>query len=94
MLTQVEFLLAQNATSDFYLTQIVSYHEPASVARFLTETRRRNLSRPCLFVVLYYRSTTLRTLRALAQFLDMPAKTLTCEFEAGATAITRSRLSR
>jgi 5,10-methylenetetrahydrofolate reductase len=83
---QVEFLLAPNATADFYLTQIVSHHEPASVARFLEETRRRELSRPGLFGVFYYRSANPRTLGALAQFLDVPAEALTREFEAGATA--------
>lgn len=83
---QVGYLLAPNATADFFLTQIVSHHTPAPVARFLEETRRQELSLPGLFGVFYYRSANARTLTALGQFLDVPAEALTREFETGATA--------
>ena len=83
---QVGYLLAPNATADFYLTQIVSHHDPAPVARFLDEGHRRELTVPGLFGVFYYRSVHPRTLAALGRFLDVPAEALTREFEAGATA--------
>ena len=84
--TQVEYLLAPNATADFFLTQIVSHHDAASVAGFLAEGRRRGLMLPGLFGVFYYRSSNPRTLTALGRFLAVPAEGLTREFEAGATA--------
>ena len=83
---QVGYLLAPNATADFFLTQIVSHHDPAPVARFLEEGRRRGLMLPGLFGVFYYRSANPRTLATLGRFLDVPAEALTREFEAGATA--------
>ena len=83
---QVEYLLASNATADFYLTQIVSHHDPAPVARFLNEGRRRGLLLPGLFGVFYYRSANPRTLATLGRFLGGPVDALTREFEAGATA--------
>ena len=83
---QVGYLLAPQATADFYLTQIVSHHDPASVADFLDEGRRRELAIPGLFGVFYYRSANPRTLATLGRFLDVPAEALTREFDAGATA--------
>ncbi len=83
---QVGYLLAPHATADFYLTQIVSHHDPTPVARFLDEGRRRELTTPGLFGVFYYRSANPRTLATLSRFLDVPAEALTREFEAGATA--------
>jgi 5,10-methylenetetrahydrofolate reductase len=83
---QVEYLLAPNATADFYLTQIVSHHDPAPGARFLEEGHRRGLTLPGLFGVFYYRSANPRTLATLGQFLDVPAEALAREFEACATA--------
>ena len=83
---QVGYLLAPNATADFYLTQIVSHHDPAPVARFLNEGRRRGLLLPGLFGVFYYRSANPRTLATLRRFLGVPVEALTREFEAGATA--------
>lgn len=83
---QVEYLLAPNATADFYLTQIVSHHDPAPVASFLDEGYRRGLTLPGVFGVFYYRSANPRTLATLGKFLDIPAEALTREFEAGATA--------
>ena len=83
---QVGYLLAPHATADFFLTQIVSHHDPAPVARFLEEGRRRGLMSPGLFGVFHYRSANARTLATLGRFLDVPAEALTREFEAGATA--------
>ena len=83
---QVGYLLAPNVTADFFLTQIVSHHEPAPVAGFLQEARRRGLLLPGLFGVFYYRSANPRTLAALGRFLAVPAEALTREFETGAVA--------
>ena len=83
---QVGYLLAPNATADFFLTQIVSHHDAAPVARFLDEGRRRDLTLPGLFGVFYYRSANPRTLATLGRFLSVPAEALTREFGAGATA--------
>ena len=83
---QIGYLLAPNATADFFLTQIVSHHDPVPVARFLDEGHRRGLTLPGLFGVFYYRSANPRTLATLGKFLDIPAEALIREFEAGATA--------
>ena len=83
---QVEYLLAPQVTADFYLTQIVSHHDPAPVARFLDEGRRCDLRLPGLFGVFYYRSANPRTLSTLGRFLDVPAEALIREFATGATA--------
>ena len=84
--TQVGYLTAATATADFYLTQIVSHHDPAPVERFLAEADRRRLRLPGLFGVFFYRSANPRTLEILSRFLDVPAQGLTREFDAGATA--------
>ncbi|MEE2636013.1 MAG: hypothetical protein VYE68_02115 [Acidobacteriota bacterium] len=83
--SQVGYLLESRATTDFYLTQIVSHHEPHRIARFVEETGRRGLTIPGFFGVFYYRSANPRTLRALGRFLNVPAEALTREFESGAT---------
>jgi 5,10-methylenetetrahydrofolate reductase len=83
--SQVTHLLADDATAEFYLTQIVSHHSVAKVEDFLLEADRRGLSIPGMFGVFYFRSANARTLRALAEFLPVPARELTAEFAAGAT---------
>jgi 5,10-methylenetetrahydrofolate reductase len=83
---QVEHLLAEHANAEFYLTQIVSHHSRREVEAFLGEAERRGLGMPGMFGVFYYRSANARTLRALAEFLPVPAAGLTAEFAAGASA--------
>ena len=83
---QVDFLLDPRNTARFYLTQIVSHHQLPAVDRFLDEASRRGLTIPGLFGVFYYRSANPVTLRALGEFLPVPAKGLQEEFGAGATA--------
>lgn len=85
--TQVDFLLAADATADFYLTQIVSHHQASEVAAFLDEAARRGLSVPGVFGVFYYRSPNPATLRMLRQFLPVPVDELSAEFAAGATPV-------
>lgn len=82
---QVGHLLAEEATAEFYLTQIVSHHSLAQVEGFLAEAARRGLSLPGMFGVFYYRSANPKTLNALGGFLPVPIDALTAEFAAGAT---------
>ncbi|HWF83410.1 MAG TPA: hypothetical protein VG222_01105, partial [Vicinamibacterales bacterium] len=83
---QVDYLAAPNFNAEFYLTQIVSHHTLAPVARFIDAAARRGLDRPGIFGVFYYRSANARTLGVLKDFLPVPAEGLTREFAAGASA--------
>ncbi|MGE3578689.1 MAG: hypothetical protein AB7I25_09535 [Vicinamibacterales bacterium] len=84
---QVEFLLAEESTSEFYLTQIVSHLTPKPVEAFVQEAARRGLTQPGMFGVFYYRSANPKTLRMLSQFLPVPVEALLAEFESGATPV-------
>jgi hypothetical protein len=84
---QVEYLLAEEANADFYLTQVVSHHDAAAVERFVREGERQRLRQPGVFGVFYYRSANPRTLEALKGFLPVPAEELLKEFGEGATAV-------
>ncbi len=83
---QVDYLAAPNFNAEFYLTQIVSHHTLAPVARFIDAAARRGLDQPGIFGVFYYRSANARTLGVLKDFLPVPAEGLTREFAAGASA--------
>ena len=85
--SQVNFLLDGHANADFYLTQIVSHHQTASVTAFLDEGRRRGLVMPGVFGVFFYRSANRATLQMLRQFLPVPVEAIAAEFAAGATPI-------
>ena len=82
---QVQHLLDDRVTAEFYLTQIVSHYSRPAVETFLEEAGRRNLALPGMFGVFYYRSANPRTLAALSQFLPVPVEELAAEFSAGAT---------
>jgi hypothetical protein len=84
---QVDYLLDDCFTAEYYLTQVVSHLNTAPVERFVTEARRRNVHVPGLFGVFYYRSANPRTLETLRAFLPVPAEALIAEFAAGATAV-------
>ena len=84
---QVDYLLENCFTAEYYLTQVVSHLNMAPVERFVTETRRRNVQVPGLFGVFYYRSANPRTLDALRDFLPVPAEGLIKEFGEGATPV-------
>jgi hypothetical protein len=84
---QVDYLLEDCFTAEYYLTQVVSHLNMAPVERFVTETRRRNVQVPGLFGVFYYRSANPRTLEALRDFLPVPAEGLIKEFADGATPV-------
>jgi 5,10-methylenetetrahydrofolate reductase len=83
--TQVDHLLDDRVTAEFYLTQIVSHHSRPAVERLLEEAARRGLKLPGMFGVFYYRSPKPQTLRTLSQFLPVPVDELQAEFAAGAT---------
>lgn len=83
---QVEFLLEETFTAEFYLTQVVSHHDLPAVNAFMETSLRRGLTLPGVFGVFYYRSANPKTLQALKGFLPVPAEALTREFGAGATA--------
>jgi hypothetical protein len=80
---QVDYLLDPDFTGEFYLTQVVSHHDPAPVERFLNEADRRGVGMPGVFGVFYFRSGRPRTLALLADFIPVPAAGLTREFDAG-----------
>jgi len=82
---QVQYLLADRVTAEFYLTQIVSHHSRPAVERFLAEGQRRGLTLPGLFGVFYYRSANPRTLETLLEFLPVPVDALREEFAGGGT---------
>jgi 5,10-methylenetetrahydrofolate reductase len=83
--SQVQHLLDDRVTAEFYLTQIVSHHSRAAVEAFLAEAGRRQLGLPGMFGVFYYRSANVRTLETLRQFLPVPVDELRREFAEGGT---------
>ena len=83
--SQVQHLLEDRVTAEFYLTQIVSHYSRPAVEAFLAETARRNLALPGMFGVFYYRSANPRTLTTLSQFLPVPVDELRREFADGGT---------
>jgi 5,10-methylenetetrahydrofolate reductase len=82
---QVDYLADPRFCGDFYLTQVVSHHDPAPVARFLEEADRRGLALPGVFGVFYYRSANPRTLSLLQEFIPVPAGPLSREFAGSAS---------
>jgi 5,10-methylenetetrahydrofolate reductase len=82
---QVDYLVDPTFTGEFFLTQIVSHHDPSPVERFLNEADRRGVRTPGVFGVFYFRSARPRTLSLLQEFIPVPTEGLTREFGAGAT---------
>ena len=83
--SQVQHLLDDRVTAEFYLTQIVSHYSRPAVERFLEEGERRALGLPGMFGVFYYRSANPKTLSTLKQFLPVPVDELIREFSEGGT---------
>lgn len=83
---QVGFLLDQDFTAEFYLTQIVSHHSIGQVERFLGQARRRGVPYPGVFGVFYYHSANPKTLSLMSEFFPVPAEEITREFESGDSA--------
>jgi 5,10-methylenetetrahydrofolate reductase len=84
---QLDYLLDEHFTGEFYLTQVVSHLDLNPVERFMAEARTRGLSIPGIFGVFYYRSANPKTLEVLRDFLPVPAERLIAEFGAGATPV-------
>jgi hypothetical protein len=84
--TQVGYLADSRFTGEFFLTQVVSHHDAASVDRFLDEFSRQRIQTPGAFGVFYYRSANPATLATLRQFLPVPVEALTREFGEGLSA--------
>ena len=80
------FLEAPDAHADFALSQIVSHHSLAQTDRTLERLEKGNVGKPVVFGVFYYRSANPKTLDILSRFFPVPARELTAEFAAGATA--------
>jgi hypothetical protein len=85
-LEQVDLLMEDGHSADYFLTQVVSHHDMAPVEGFLEAAERRGLQTPGLWGVFYYRSARPATLRRLARFLPVPEAGLTREFGDGASA--------
>ena len=83
--SQVQHLLEDRVTAEFYLTQIVSHYSRPAVEAFLAESERRKLGLPGMFGVFYYRSANPKTLQTLSQFLPVPVDELRREFADGGT---------
>jgi hypothetical protein len=82
---QVDYILEEEFTAEFYLTQIVSHHDRRAIDTFLNEAARRGVETPGVFGVFYYRSANPKTLNTLKEFLPVPIEGLTREFAEGAT---------
>lgn len=80
---QVTYLLDEEFTAEYFLTQVVSHHQLPTVEAFLEELRRRDVSLPAVFGVFFYRSARPETLEALSRFFPVPAEAVTEEFERG-----------
>lgn len=83
---QVDFVLRDGYTADFYLTQIVSHHTISQVEQFLAEATRREVPYPGVFGVFYYRSANPKTLERLSNYFPVPARGIARDFESGLTA--------
>lgn len=82
---QVDFLVDERFCAEFFLTQIVSHLDLDPLKRFLDEAHRRNVARPGMFGVFYYRSASPKTLAALSTFMPVPVQALGVEFASGAS---------
>lgn len=83
---QAGFLTDPGFTGDFFLTQVVSHHDPGHLDALLRRLAERGFDRPSLAGVFHYRSANPRTLQRLGEFFPVPADALGREFESGATA--------
>jgi 5,10-methylenetetrahydrofolate reductase len=83
---QVGFVTAQDAHSDFALSQIVSHHALRQVEAFAGEVERSGADIPIAYGVFFYRSANPKTLKTLSRFFPVPVAEVTAEFDAGASA--------
>ena len=69
--------------ADYYLTQIVSHHDPRRVERWLASAEHRGLDIPGAFGVFYYRNGRREVLERLSRFFPVPVEAVAAAFEAG-----------
>lgn len=82
---QAGYLAAPEFTGDFFLTQVVSHHDPGHLEELLSRVRERGVGQPALAGVFHYRSANAATLERLGAFFPVPAAALAREFGAGAS---------
>lgn len=82
---QVDYLLSEDFTAEFYLTQVVSHHDLVTVEAFLKALQQNNVTMPGVFGVFMYRSDNLRTLETLRGFFPVPVESVRQEFATGVT---------
>lgn len=78
---QAGYITASDSYAEFALSQVVSHHSLQGVAALLETLDRSDTSVPMVFGVFFYRSANPATLATLSQFLPLPARELTKEFE-------------
>ena len=78
---QAGYITASDSYAEFALSQVVSHHSLQGVAALLEALDRSDTSVPMVFGVFFYRSANPATLATLSQFLPVPARELTKEFE-------------
>jgi 5,10-methylenetetrahydrofolate reductase len=79
---QVEYMLHPEYTADFYLAQIVSHYQAATIDEFVNEVERVGVKIPGIFGVFYYRSANPKTFALLSNFIPIPVDDLTRDFAA------------
>lgn len=80
---QLEYILDPHYCADFYLTQIVSHYQTASLDEFLNESVKLGVHIPGVFGVFYYRSVNAKTCETLSQFFPVPIEGVRKDFEGG-----------
>lgn len=83
--TQGRYVASPDFTADYYLTQVVSHHDRASIDAWLLEADRRGIDLPSAWGVFYYRNGNPDSLRRLARHFHVPVQEIAREFDAGAT---------
>jgi len=83
---QVDFLLRDTFTAEFFLTQIVSHHNLREVERFQDEVRRRGVLHPGVYGVFHYQSANPATLARMKHFFPVPVEGVTSDFAKGLSA--------
>lgn len=78
---QCDFLLEDNFSAEFFLTQVVSHHDVEKVEAFTNEADKRGVPYPGIAGVFYYRSANPKTLKILSQFMPVPVEELSKDFE-------------
>ena len=75
-------MLHPEYSADFYLAQIVSHYQTATVEAFINETERLGVKIPGIFGVFYYRSANPKTFGMLSKFIPVPVDELIRDFAA------------